>query len=91
MINVRKKPKNLALDLQTLHESVNFSAFNIMKVKGKFFLKKKQKPICSLSFLSLCAEGRKNSNPFTEYIYVELVCTVFSQTTEIVTSDLAVI
>lgn len=50
MINVRKKLENLALDLQTLHGTmVNFSAFNIMKIKGK--LKKKKNNL--FSFFSL--------------------------------------
>lgn len=89
MINVRKKLENLALDLQTLHGTmVNFSAFNIMKIKGKL---KKKKTICSLSSLSLFDQGRKYSKPFTEDIYVELECTVFSQTTNNATSGLAVI
>lgn len=89
MINARKKLENLALDLQTLHGTmVNFSAFNIMRIKGKL---KKKKTICSLSSLSLFDQGRKYSKPFTEDIYVELECTVFSQTTNNATSGLAVI
>lgn len=88
MINARKKLENLALDLQTLHGTmVNFSAFNIMKIEGKL----KKKTICSLSSLSLFDQGRKYSKPFTEDIYVELECTVFSQTTNNATSGLAVI
>lgn len=68
MINVRKKLENLALDLQTLHGTmVNFSAFNIMKIKGKLKKKKKQSVLFLLS-PSLIKEG--NTQNHSQRIYM---------------------